>query len=187
MPDRSDLGEYLARTVPSGGALYPLEFYVAVVAVDGITPGLYHYTPMAHGLELLRYGDFDGIISSFCPGIIKSTNDTDDKVELSRDNSTVQDERLQEQASSDSSSAVWFIATAMFWRSRWKYGLRGYRFALLEAGHAVQNLLLTAEALHLGAVPVAGFHDADIESLLSIDGVNEACLYVVPVGRRTDE
>ena len=33
-----------------------------------------------------------------------------------------------------------FVAiTAMFWRSRFKYGARAYRFTLLEAGHVAQN------------------------------------------------
>jgi SagB-type dehydrogenase family enzyme len=70
----------------------------------------------------------------------------------------------------------------MFWRTRFKYGLRGYRFALLEAGHLMQNVLLAAAALDLAAVPVGGFFDSRLERLLSIDGVNESALYCASIG-----
>ena len=46
------------------------------------------------------------------------------------------------------------VVTAMFWRTRFKYGLRGYRFALLEAGHVVQNAVLAATAMRVAALPL---------------------------------
>jgi SagB-type dehydrogenase family enzyme len=70
----------------------------------------------------------------------------------------------------------------MFWRTRFKYGQRGYRFTLLEAGHVGQNLVLAATALGLGSVAVGGFFDCRVEELLSVDGVNESALYAVAVG-----
>ena len=41
------------RAYPSGGARYPLEVYLAVLNVDGLTPGLYHYNVKKHSLELI--------------------------------------------------------------------------------------------------------------------------------------
>ena len=64
--------------------------------------------------------------------------------------------------------------------------MRGYRFALLEAGHVVQNLLLTATALGLGAVPLGGYYDRLTDEFLGLDGVNESTLYTVAVGRPAD-
>jgi SagB-type dehydrogenase family enzyme len=64
-----------------------------------------------------------------------------------------------------------------------KYGLRGYRFALLEAGHVGQNLVLAATGLGLGAVPLGGYYDRPTDELLGLDGVNESTLYLVAVGR----
>lgn len=79
-------------------------------------------------------------------------------------------------------AAVTIVLAASFWRSRFKYGLRAYRFALLEAGHAAQNLLLAAAALGLSAVPLGGFFDHRLDAALELDGVDRSSLYVVCVG-----
>ncbi len=142
------------RTVPSGGALYPLEFYLALGRSAGVSPGLYHYDPSRHGLEVLGAPDaLDRLAGCLVQPEVAA------------------------------GAAAILVVTTLFWRSRLKYGLRGYRFVLLEAGHAAQNVLLMAEALHLGAVPIGGFFDGEVERLLDIDGVNESVLYVIAVGR----
>ena len=41
------------RTVPAGGARHPFETYLLVRQVEGLVPGMYHYLPMTHQLELL--------------------------------------------------------------------------------------------------------------------------------------
>jgi len=45
----------LGRPAPSGGALYPIEAYLAVGGPE--TAGLYHYDPVHHLLERVRDGD----------------------------------------------------------------------------------------------------------------------------------
>jgi len=142
------------RTVPSGGALYPFEVYCVVFSVDGIAPGLYHYNPLNHGLEELRVGEFKHFIIEAASG---------------------QGELVEE-------CAVVFILTGMFWRSRFKYGLRGFRFVLMEVGHLAQNLLLTAESLDMAAVLLGGFYDDQVNRFVGIDGVNEAPLYLATIG-----
>lgn len=141
------------RTAPSGGGLYPLELYAACQRVEGLEQALYHYDPLRHGLELLRP------LTAPLGAELTPYGDV-----LSR-------------------SAAVVAMTAMFWRSRFKYGARAYRFTLLEAGHAAQNLLLAAAALRLAAVPVGGFYDRAVDAVLGVDGVYEASLYLLPVGR----
>lgn len=46
--------ESLLRSYPSGGAIHELEFYLAVRAADGLTPGFYHYGSADHALTLLE-------------------------------------------------------------------------------------------------------------------------------------
>ncbi len=141
------------RAAPSGGALYPVELYAAVLTVDGLEQGLYHYAVDRHGLELLRRGDFSDVLS-------EATSDP----------------------ASLSNAGVVFILTGVFARSRFKYGERGYRFTLLETGHIAQNILLAATALALGAVAIGGFVDDEVNVLLDLDGVEEAALYLVASG-----
>lgn len=44
------------RTVPSAGALYPTELYVALQNVNGMNDGLYHFCPLEHTITPLRKG-----------------------------------------------------------------------------------------------------------------------------------
>jgi SagB-type dehydrogenase family enzyme len=143
------------RTVPSGGALYPLELYALVLRVDSLPCGLYHYDPLRHVLEPL---------SLAVPA---------ERVE-----------RLTAYPELVVPAGAVVLVTALFWRSRFKYGLRGYRFALLEAGHLGQNVLLAATALGAAAVPIGGVFDSRVEELLEVDGVDESLVYALSVGTR---
>ena len=145
-------GDVKLRTVPSGGALYPLDLYVAAPAVAGLEERLHHFDPLRSCLEML------GPVGR---GQLEPLTPYPELVARA--------------------SAVLFL-TATFWRSRFKYGQRGYRFALLEAGHVAQNVLLAATALGLSAVPLGGFFDRQVNALLEVDGLHEAALYVIPVG-----
>ena len=82
----------------------------------------------------------------------------------------------------ESASAV-FVVAASFWRSRFKYGQRALRFVLIEAGHAMQNMVLAATSLGLTHRPIGGFYDDEVADVIGLDGVNEAPLYILPVGR----
>ncbi len=144
------------RTVPSGGALFPLEVYVLPWRVDQLPRALYHFDPLRRVLERLRQGELEEDVRAAM---------VYDDVALG--------------------CGALFVVSAMFWRTRFKYGLRGYRFALLECGHLAQNLLLAATALDLAAVPLGGFYDRRVDELLGIDGVNESALYAVATGVRS--
>jgi SagB-type dehydrogenase family enzyme len=66
-------------------------------------------------------------------------------------------------------------------RTAARYGSRAERYVTLEAGHIAQNVLLAAEALALGAVPVGAFDDEEVTRLLALE--DEKPLYLLPVGR----
>lgn len=145
-----------ARVAPSAGAMYPLDLLVAARRVDGLAEGIYHYNPFTHALEPI-------------PGAERTD-------ELLRH--AVMPE-LVEQA-----GCVFFIAASL-WRCRSKYGARAYRYALLEAGHVAQNLLLTAAAFEMGEVPWGGFFDRHLNRYLGLDGLAQMALYAVSVDGST--
>jgi SagB-type dehydrogenase family enzyme len=64
-----------------------------------------------------------------------------------------------------------------------KYRGRAERYCMVEAGHIGQNILLTAEALGLGACPGGGFHDGDVLDVLGLGG-DYLPLYLIPVGEK---
>jgi SagB-type dehydrogenase family enzyme len=78
---------------------------------------------------------------------------------------------------------VCFVLSALFQRTRWKYRERAYRYILLEAGHIGQNLYLAATSMGLGGCAVGAFLDDKLNTLLGLDGEEEAALYLIPVGQ----
>ncbi|MBI4305582.1 MAG: SagB/ThcOx family dehydrogenase [Chloroflexi bacterium] len=141
------------RTAPSAGGLYPLDWYVAARDIAGVGAGIYHYDPLDHLLEP-------------CAG-------ADSLVHLE---SAVLSPDLVRR------TAAVVLVTALFARSREKYGLRAYRFVLLEAGHAMQNFLLMAACLGAHATPIGGYFDSEIDEVLGINGVDESTIYAASVG-----
>ena len=75
------------------------------------------------------------------------------------------------------------MLVACFARQCAKYGVRGYRFAYLEAGHVGQSLALAAAGLDLRCLPIAAVYDAVIEDALDLDGVHESLVHCVLLGR----
>lgn len=141
------------RTVPSAGALYPVDTYVIAHRIEGIAKGVYHYGVRGHQLEEIASGDFRAAL--------------------------VRAALFQEFCSEAAASFVW---TAVFGRAKWKYRQRAFRYVYLDAGHIAQNLALAAVGLGLGTCQVAAFFDDEINALLGVDGIEESVIYLSAVG-----
>ena len=148
-------GNFFFRTAPSAGALYPVETYLSMQNVETIEAGLFHFQPAEFSLDKLS-GEFSG-------------------------------NKVAEAALGQSflaQAGVVFIWSAILRRNFSKYGHRGMRYILMDAGHISQNLLLAAEALGLGACPVAAFYDDELNALLGLDGTEESVIYMAAVGTK---
>jgi SagB-type dehydrogenase family enzyme len=66
-------------------------------------------------------------------------------------------------------------------RTMAKYGQRGYRFMLFDAGHLAQNLCLVACACKVGALTIGGFYDFKLAAALAL-APGEWPLYLVALG-----
>ena len=142
------------RSAPSGGALYPMDVY-AIVGDNGVKDlktGIYHYDPHKHTVLLITEGDF--------------------RKDIAR----------------ASLSQMWMarapinmVITSEYSRITSKYGSRGERYAMIEAGHVGQNIFLQAEALGLRAGIVGAFHDKDVIRVMKIR-ISHEPLLILPVG-----
>jgi len=141
------------RTAPSAGALYPLELYLVAGAVTGLEPGSYRYLPRDGSVERVLAGDQRAALAAAALG-----------------QSWLAD------------AAVTLAFAARYGRTTRKYGQRGIQYVHIEAGHAAQNVLLTAVALNLGAAVVGAFDDKHVASVLGLPR-EETPLYLLPVGQ----
>jgi SagB-type dehydrogenase family enzyme len=150
--------EVSLRSIPSGGGLHPTNIFVAVLRQDDLTPGIYRYDTTEHALELVKplaEAEISALFAAFPihPAVVNLAQ----------------------------ASSIYFITTK-FWRSRAKYGPRGYRYCLQEAGSACQNLGLTAVALGLAHIVLGGFYDDEVHACLELDGVDHAVIAAMAVG-----
>ena len=63
-----------------------------------------------------------------------------------------------------------------------RYGDRGYRYLLIEAGHVGQNLALLATATGVGSLSLGGFYDDEVSSMLGLNPNFEFPLYGIALG-----
>ncbi len=134
------------RTVPSAGALYPLE-------IDLATPeGLFRYLPERHRLQPRATGNL-------LPKLAAAA--------------------LHQNFVARAPAVV--VISAVYERTKRRYGSRADRYVHMEAGHAAQNIHLEAVALGLGSVAVGAFDDGEVHRILGL-GADEKPLYLIPVG-----
>ncbi len=141
------------RSWASGGGLYPIETYVVVVSGSPeLDAGVYHYQPLQHELRRLN----NALIHTWTDRVFWDLDKT--------------------------KAAVLLVLTATFARTQAKYGERGYRIALLDAGHLGQNLLLSATALQLAVTPLGGFDEDAIARDLELDPYYESPIHIILAG-----
>jgi SagB-type dehydrogenase family enzyme len=140
------------RTVPSAGALYPLDLYAVAGDVRDLAPGVYRYDPASH--TLLPMGPEDRR-RELAGAALGQTWIADAPVTL--------------------------VVAAVYARSTGKYGDRGVRYARIEVGLVAQNVYLQAAALDLGTTFVGAFHDDAVREVLGLPD-DVAPLALLPVG-----
>ena len=144
------------RTVPSAGARHAFETYLLINNVQGIESGIYRFLAISHTLLFIASGTkIADRITDACLG----------------------QKFVME-------GAVTFFWVAEITRMTWRYGERGYRYILLDAGHVCQNLYLSAESLNCGVCAIAAYQDDDLNKLLELDGINEFVVYIASLGKK---
>lgn len=137
------------KTTPSGGARNPFEAYVFARNVDGLEPGIHHYSARQHSLQRLGAG----------PPEVSAL--------------------LGNQDWADAMPCIIFLVAYLertMWKYS---DSNAYRVVLIEAGHIGQNIMLAATEMGLSACPTAALAHSAIKSLLGLTRLTHAPLYAL--------
>lgn len=141
------------RGAPSAGGLFPLDVYAFTQRVDTLPEGVYRYDHLAHSLVEIARGE---LASQLAPALYAYPFVHAANVVLA------------------------FVA--QFARTQTKYGPRGYRYILLEAGHCAQDVALRAAELGLGCLCIGGFLDGEMNRSLGLTLTQAGIVYMVAAG-----
>ena len=141
------------RAAACTGKLYHVDLYAVTGDCGAFDSGVYHFDPESSGFDVLREGDYRGVLAAA----------TDDYPGVA-------------------DAPVTFVATSEWWRNAWKYRERTYRHAFWDAGTVLANLLAIAHGSGHRAEVVAGFADDPVVELLGLDPDEEAPVALAPVG-----
>lgn len=130
-----------------------LEGYVFAFDVQDLFAGTYHYNPREHTLSQLKMAE-------------------------------QRDEMAASLVTPTEIGAIALVVclTGLPNRHRPAHGPRCYRYALMDAGAAAQNLTLAAVSLGLAATVITDFYDDEVTELLGIKGRAEWPLTLIAVG-----
>ena len=148
-------GKACFRTVPSAGARHALELYAAVLNIEGLQKGIYHYLAAEHKLDYLGTPD-------------------DMENQLA--------EALCGQKFAVSGASV-LMLSAVPERMEWRYGELAAKYILLDAGHACQNVYLASEAFECGCCAMAAYMQERMDAFLGLDAEKENVVYAAAIGR----
>jgi SagB-type dehydrogenase family enzyme len=138
---------------PSAGGLFGIKGYIIAPNVDGLPKGIYSIDSENNCITR---------IEDDCPKLADILMSPEDQL--------------------NNTSAAIVICANMNLLLK-KYGPRSFRFAFLDAGHAMQNIFLAATALQLKMVPLGGFSEIEIAEALQIDDEMIQPVYACVVGK----
>jgi SagB-type dehydrogenase family enzyme len=151
-------GESAFRMVPSGGCRHPLETYLVVQNVDGLTPGLYLYQSLNHDICFLR--------------------------EIPNPEERIKEACLGQGFCAK--APVLFVWTAIPYRTEWRFGPVSPKIIAQDSGHLCQNLYLAVESINGGTCAIGAYHQHKADQLIGVDGINEFVIYMAPVGKKNE-
>lgn len=150
------------RTAPCGGARHPFETYLLVRRVEGLRPGVYHYLPMGHQLELLEPMEDEAALLDLA------------------------EESLCGQRWAAKSNVVFYWSFVAY-RSEWRYGIYAHRMIMADMGHVGENLYLACTALGLGTCGIGAYDQKLCDKTFRLDGEEEFTVYSQSVGTVKEE
>lgn len=143
-----------SRTIPSAGAIYPLEIYLLVSknSVPGLKEGIYHYIAEEHTLKFVKERQWRQDLKTACLN-----------------------------QNSIAEAPIILVIAAQFTRTSRRYHDRAERYVYMEAGHACQNIYLATADLNLATVEIGAFSDDKLKDIIGLPE-DYAPIAVMPIG-----
>ena len=139
--------------VPSAGGMQALELYLVTFEQSWLPSGIYHFDRAGNYLSQISSSASPQEWVTRVPSLVPIGG-----------------------------GALLFVLVGDYGRLEAKYGARGLRFLLIEAGHLAQNLCLAASSLGLGTLPLGGFFEREIARQLILPASDEV-LYLLLCGK----
>ena len=146
------VGKLPLGMTPSGGARNPFEAYLFVKRVEGLAPGIYHYSAVEHSIGLVSEADIE--FADLVAG--------------------------QEWAGTMSCAIVLCASLGRtMWKYP---DANAYRVVMIEAGHIGQNIMLAATAEGLTACPTAALSHSRIREAIGLERMTDTPVYALTIG-----
>ena len=145
-------GNFVRKSVPSGGARHPAEIFL--VAFDGspLKEGVYHYNVKKNALDAIKEGDFYKEAQ-------EATFDLFSRFEKK--------------------PMGLIVFTSLHERAMWRYREdRSWRAIPIDVGHAVMAFRQTVESLGFKFYTYQKFEDSKISSLIGVDRIKQSPLFL---------
>ncbi|RUU57858.1 SagB/ThcOx family dehydrogenase, partial [Mesorhizobium sp. M2C.T.Ca.TU.002.02.1.1] len=156
--DIPGIGKLPIKMAPSGGARNPYEAYVAVLKVQGLAKGIYHYSAYDHSLGRLASLRTEQIV------------------------------KLAAEQQWTINAAAMIILVASVERTMWKYGHpNALKVIFIEAGHIAQNMLLLATELGLSTCPTAALDGQVADKILGLNSPFLYPVHAIVLGSKEHE
>lgn len=146
------VGKLPLGMTPSGGARNPFEAYLFAKRVEGLAPGVYHYSAVEHSLGLVSEDGFE--LADLVAG----------------------------QGWAATMSCAIILCASLertMWKYP---DPNAYRVVMIEAGHIGQNIMLAATAVGLTACPTAALSHGAIREAVGLDRITDTPLYALTIG-----
>ena len=154
---RDDVNDTTYRTYPSAGGRFPIEVYAIIMHSDDLENGVYHFNVSDNCLELIKAGNYTDKIKDF----------------YSNQSGYI-----------ETDYPCLLLLSVVFKRTMEKYGERGYRYAMIDAGHIGQNLYLVATYLKLRIVALGSgnYSDDKLDDIIGLMHSDENVFYCFALG-----
>lgn len=144
---------YPLRASPSTGGLNCVDLYVVAYRVRDLDPGIYYYNYRDH------------VLCKVCTPCFPYT---------------LVHEAITQSMFVDSAVVIVFVANLC--RGLWKYGIRFYKYCLIDIGIVAENAHLACTAASLPSTMVAGFDKHKVAKILLLENCELPALILVVGG-----